>query len=103
MDTVINKLSEIETAASAILEGAANQKKQLDQQQEERIAEFDRQIEQETSAEIEKLRRELSASAEQEAAHLRETSDQALQDLEAYYSENHETLATRLYEKIIRK
>ena len=44
MDTVINKLSEIEVAASRILDGAASQKKALDQQQEERIAEYDRQM-----------------------------------------------------------
>ena len=57
MDTVINKLSEIEVAASRILEGAANQKKVLDQQQEEQIAEYDQQIDKETAQYAEIIRK----------------------------------------------
>ena len=103
MDTVINKLSEIETAASRILEGAANQKKVLDQQQEERTAEYDRQIDQETAAEIEKLRQELSVSRDSALKQLKEDSARALRELDTYYGENHEALAGQLYEKILRK
>ena len=103
MDTVINKLSEIETAASRILDGAANQKKLLEQQQEERIKEYDRQIDQETAAEIEKLRQALSASRDSELKKLKEDSARTLDELDAYYMEKHEALADQLYEKIVRK
>ena len=50
MDEVLNKLSAIETAASRIMEGAELQKKALDQQQEARIAGFDRQMEAEAES-----------------------------------------------------
>lgn len=103
MDTVINKLSEIETAASRILDGASNQKKLLDQQQEERIKEWDQQIDQETAAEIEKLRQELSVSREVELKQLKEDSDRKLKELDAYFSENQQAIADQLYEKILRK
>ena len=103
MDTVINKLSEIEVAASRILEGAANQKKVLDQQQEEQIAEYDQQIDKETAAEIARLQQELSVSMDSELQKLKQSSEHALQSLETYYIENHETLVEQIYEKIIRK
>ena len=103
MDTIINKLSEIEIAASRILDSAATQKKLLDQQQEERIAEYDRQIDQETSDEIEKLRQELSESMDAELQKLRQSSEDELNTLKSYYQKNHESLAEQIYEKIIRK
>lgn len=103
MDSVINKLSEIETAASRILDGASNQKKLLDQQQEERIAEYDRQIEQETAAEIEQLRQELSVSRDGALKKLKEDSARTLEELDRYFSDNHQAIAQQLYEKIIRK
>ena len=37
MESVINKLAEIETAATKIMQAAENQKKLQDEQQEERI------------------------------------------------------------------
>ena len=40
MESVINKLAEIETAATKIMQAAENQKKLQDEQQEERIAKF---------------------------------------------------------------
>lgn len=103
MDTVINKLSEIEVAASRILDGAASQKKALEQQQEERIAEYDRQIDEKTAAEIEKLRQELSVARDSELKQLQENSARTLDELDAYYQENHEVLAGQIYEKILRK
>ncbi len=48
MESVINKLTEIEAAASGILEGAANQNKVLDQQHSERIAAFDQKLDADT-------------------------------------------------------
>ena len=45
MESVINKLAEIETAATKIMQAAENQKKLQDEQQEERIAKFDADLE----------------------------------------------------------
>ena len=49
MESVINKLAEIETAATKIMQAAENQKKLQDEQQEERIAKFDADLEAETT------------------------------------------------------
>ena len=45
MEQIIEKLSEIETAASRIMESAAEEKRLMDQQQEERLAACDAEIE----------------------------------------------------------
>ena len=103
MDTVINKLSEIEVAASRILDSAANQKKLLDQQLEEQIASYDQQIDRQTADEIASLQKALSSSMDSELQKLKLSSEEALQNLERYYQEHHEALAAQIYENIIRK
>ncbi len=55
MESVINKLAEIETAATKIMQAAENQKKLQDEQQEERIAKFDADLEAETAKRIEEI------------------------------------------------
>ena len=57
MESVINKLAEIETAATKIMQAAENQKKLQDEQQEERIAKFDADLEAETAKRIEEIQR----------------------------------------------
>ena len=45
MDSVIDKLTEIEVAASAIVSHAEKEKEELDREFEERRKEFDRELE----------------------------------------------------------
>ena len=92
MESVINKLAEIETAATKIMQAAENQKKLQDEQQEERIAKFDADLEAETAKRIEEITTKLHS-----------TTDELLSSLDAYYEQNHGTLSTQIYENIIRK
>ena len=103
MDNIFNKLTEIEIAASRILDSASNEKKMLDEQQEERFAEFDREMDEKTAAEVTRLRQELSSSMESELQKLKSSSEKAMDALEQYYQNNHEILAQKIYETIIRK
>lgn len=103
MDQIIDKLSEIEIAASRILESAANQKKILDQQQEERIAAYDRELEASTARQVAKLQSQLSAQLNQELSQLRGDAEKNLKELDCYYEKNHNAVSTEIYEKIIRK
>lgn len=103
MDHVIEKLSEIDVAASRILEGASNQKLILNQQQEERIAAYNRNVEAATEKEIRKLQAELSTQLDKELKHLETCSATTLKEMDEYYEKNHEVLSTKIYETIIRK
>ena len=95
MDEILSKLSEIETAASRIREGAELQKKALDQQQEDRISKFDRQVEAEAEQEVEKLRKELEE--------MKKNAEVSLADMEQYYQQNCQKMVSQIYEKIVRK
>ena len=103
MDQVIEKLSEIEEAASKIIDSADSQKKLLDQQQEERITAYDTELENSTAKEVEKLHTKLSGQLEKELSRLHDTSASTLKALEQYYDANHDALSTEIYKKIIRK
>ena len=57
MESVINKLAEIETAATKIMQAAENQKKLQDEQQEERIAKFDADLKRKRQSGLKRLQR----------------------------------------------
>ncbi|HIV26099.1 MAG TPA: hypothetical protein IAB71_10050 [Candidatus Scatomonas pullistercoris] len=103
MDEILSKLSEIETAASRIREGAELQKKALDQQQEDRISKFDRQVEAEAEQEVEKLRKELSRSVQKDLEEMKKNAEVSLADMEQYYQQNCQKMVSQIYEKIVRK
>ena len=88
MEQILNKLSEIEATANAIMQDAARQKQALSEEAEKQTKEFDASLEKETSDEIRKIR-ELRA----------ETEDQ-LSRLDAYYEAHHESLCSELFQKI---
>lgn len=103
MESVINKLTEIETAASRILEGAANQNKLLDRQQEERTAAFDKELESQTAARLQNIRDTLKSGTDADLDRLREGINRELAAMDDYYNKNHDTLSTEICEKLIRK
>ena len=100
MESVINKLAEIETAATKIMQAAENQKKLQDEQQEERIAKFDAA---ETAKRIEEITTKLHSTTDADQKKQRDSAAELLSSLDAYYEQNHGTLSTQIYENIIRK
>ena len=103
MESVINKLAEIETAATKIMQAAENQKKLQDEQQEERIAKFDADLEAETAKLIEEITTKLHSTTDADQKKQRDSAAELLSSLDAYYEQNHGTLSTQIYENIIRK
>ena len=103
MESVINKLTEIEAAASGILEGAANQNKVLDQQHSERIDAFDQKLDADTVRRLQNVQSELKNRTDTELLHLRSGTADLLASLDDYYNKNHDTLSTQICEKLIRK
>ena len=59
MEQILNKLSEIEATANAIMQDAARQKQALSEEAEKQIKDFDASLETKTSAEIRKIREDL--------------------------------------------
>ena len=55
MDTVINRLSDIEKAAVSVMDGASERKKQMAREMEEKTAAFDAQLEKENQDRISEI------------------------------------------------
>lgn len=58
MDTVINRLSDIEKAAVSVMDGASERKKQMAREMEEKTAAFDAQLEKENQDRISQIQQQ---------------------------------------------
>ena len=100
MEQIINKLSEIEATANAIMQDAARQKQALSEEAEKQTKEFDASLEKETSDEIRKIREDLAHEKDARINELRAETEDQLSRLDAYYKAHHESLCSELFQKI---
>ena len=100
MEQIIGKLSEIETTAETIMRDALQKKKALSAEMERQSKEFDTQLEKQTEEQIKEIRRNLEGKR---LSSLREDTQAALSQLDAYYAKNHERLSREIFEKIIQE
>lgn len=103
MDTVIEKISEIESAASAIMEDASEQKKAFAKEMEERTAAFDAQLEAETNKRIEELRARMEIEMNDRLEKQQNDSKKVLRALEKRYQEHHVQYVEELFKKMIKE
>ena len=61
MDSIINKLTEIESAASAIVQHAEVEKSALDENFDKKRMDFDKELEADTQRQIQEIRDKLEA------------------------------------------
>ena len=97
MEQILNKLSEIEATANAIMQDAARQKQALSEEAEKQTKEFDASLEKETS---EKIREDLAREKDARINELRAETEDQLSRLDAYYEAHHESLCSELFQKI---
>ncbi|WP_251386553.1 hypothetical protein [Mediterraneibacter agrestimuris] len=99
MESVIRKISEIESAASAIVANAEKQKESLDHEYRARRNAFDEELEDKTMREIQKIRDDLESKT---SALLNEQSvenDDSITELQRQYNEYH----TRYSQDILKR
>ena len=100
MEQILNKLSEIEATANAIMQDAARHKQALSEEAEKQTKEFDSSLEKETSDEIRKIREDLAHEKDARINELRAETEDQLSRLDAYYKAHHESLCSELFQKI---
>lgn len=103
MDTVINKLWEIEEAAGAITDEANVRKKAFAKEMEERTAAFDAQLEAETNKRIEKLRARMEIEMNERLEKQRNDSQNVLRAMEQRYQEHHRSYVEELFKKMTKE
>ena len=100
MESVIDKLSEIETAASRIMESAVEETRRQDNAAEERT--YDNDTDAQAARALEAAKRTLQEQADRELEHLKASTERSLKHMDAYYKEHKDALCDKIYHKIIR-
>lgn len=103
MDTVIDKISEIEAAATAIMDDANERKKAFAREMEERTAAFDAQMEAETNKRIGELRARMEIEMNERLEKQRSDSQKVLRAMEQRYEEHHTQYVEELFNKMIKE
>ena len=101
MDTIVNKISEIETAAVKIMNESALQKKELDEESKQRMDAYDADVDKKTEAKLADIRASLEKEKQAELSSLKEAAARTVLNLEKEYAENHETLAAGILKQMI--
>ena len=100
MDTVINRLSDIEKAAVSVMDGASERKKQMAREMEEKTAAFDAQLEKENQ---DRIRSKMEEELQQELRQQSEDAKATMKRLEATYENRHEEYAQALFKNMIKE
>nr|WP_314460617.1 ATPase [uncultured Clostridium sp.] len=103
MDAVIDKISEIESAATSIMEHANEQKKAFAKETEERTAAFDAQLENETEKEIEKLKAGMEIKMNQRLKKQQDELQKILEAMEKNFEVHHTQYAEELFNNMIKE
>lgn len=101
MDQVVSKLSEIEAAATKIMENGAVKKTQLAKEMELKTADFDKKVDADTQKTLSELKERLSNNKDSELEQLQRETKLLLDSLDDQYNHHHEEIAKQLLNKII--
>ncbi|HJB00672.1 MAG TPA: hypothetical protein H9780_05870 [Candidatus Mediterraneibacter merdavium] len=100
MESIVNKLTEIEEAASAIVTHAEAQKEVLDKEYEEKRRTFDTELENKTQARLADIRRELEKNTSGILESQNGASEDTIRALEKEYAEKHTEYAHEILRRI---
>lgn len=103
MDTVIEKISEIESVATSIMDSANERKKSFSQEIQEKTAAFDAQLEKETGEKIQKLQADMEIDMNQRLEKQRNDSIHLLEAMEKRYEEHNMEYVEDLFNTMIKE
>lgn len=101
MNSVIEKLEEIERAAEAIVEHAQDRKSEIEKELQEKRDRFDQETEARTQEKLAKLRKEREEKMTELLAEQREKNSQRVLNLEKEFEEYHTVYAEEILKSII--
>lgn len=100
MDSIVKKLSEIESAASAIVEHAEAQKEALDHEYREKRSRFDAELEDRTTKKILKIQEDLNTKIQALLKAQIGGRNDTIAALEKEYEERHTWYAQNILKRI---
>lgn len=103
MEHLINKISEIEAAASSVINGMDKKKAGLAASIKKKREDFDQSLEEETAGQIGKLRQDMETELTKKLAEQREEASRLISHLDQIYDARHNELAETLFHQIIKE
>lgn len=100
MDSILNKLTEIESAAVSIVQHAEAEKSILDEKYDEKRRQFDLELESETKKQIQAIQDDLQKKTSQILSSQSDKSLAQINALQKEYEENHTLYAQKILRKI---
>lgn len=103
MDKIIKKISEIEAAASDLMERANQEKKIFAEKMEDRTCSFDEELHARTEKELLQLRKKLEEDLNSRLAALKADAGETLQRMESNYETHHQDYVRNLFLELTRE
>ena len=100
MDSIINKLTEIESAASAIVQHAEAEKSALDEKFDKKRMDFDKELEADTQRQIQGIRDKLESETSRILSGQSQESQDELDALQKECDEKHSDYAHEILRRI---
>lgn len=100
MESIVEKLAEIEETAENIVEHAKLRKSEVEHEIQEKRNTFDRELDRYTKAEIEKIRKEAADQMEQALEEQRICNRSVIENLKKEYEEKHTAYAQEILKRI---
>lgn len=101
MNSVIEKLAEIEAAAEAIVEHAQEQKAEVEKKLQEERDKFDHELEERTGEKVRKIRAENEEKMNKIVEEQKAKNNQAILNLEKEFEKDHTAYAEAILKRII--
>lgn len=100
MDSIVKRLSEIENAASAIVEHAEEYKTVLDKEYRDARRSFDEELEEQTQERLQKIRSEMEEKTSRLLKSQSGANSDSIVALQKEYEENHTLYAQNIIKRI---
>lgn len=102
METIAEKLSEIEMTARSIVDGAQEQKHQMEMKMQKQRDTFDADMEKETNEKILKIQSDLATNMENILKKQEEQNNNEIEALKQDFKEHHSEYARQILERVIK-
>ena len=102
METIAEKLSEIEMTARAIVDNAQEQKHQMEMKMQKQRDTFDADMEKETNEKILKIQSDLATNMENLLKKQEEQNNNEIEALKQDFKEHHSEYARQILERVIK-
>ncbi len=100
MDSIVEKLSEIESAATNIVEHAESQKEVLEQEMRTKREQFDAELEAKTQQKIQVIRDDLAQKTSEILKGQTGSNDSVIETLKSDFEANHTAYAKEILKRI---